>query len=334
MSIATTSKDDERLWSWRFRPREDDDKSMAYQPPAELMHNMTDGELFQRAVDVSQLSRQRLGMAPKIAFMFLTKGALPLSPLWEKYFAGHSGLYSIYVHPRPSYHADNASSSVFYRRQIPSKVVSWGSLSLVDAERRLLANALVDLSNERFVLLSESCIPLFNFSFTYQYLMSSRYSFVDAFDEPGPAARGRYEPKLAPEINVTEWRKGAQWFEASRQVAVIVVNETRYYAKFDELRDLMYLEDEHYIPTMLTIKAAHLIANRTLTWAYWTGGSHPRTFGQDDVSDGFLRKINQERNCSYNDQPPSTVCYLFARKFAPSALEPLLKLAPTSLGFG
>ncbi|RWV88276.1 hypothetical protein BHE74_00040537 [Ensete ventricosum] len=214
------------------------------------------------------------------------------------------------------------------------QVVSWGSLSLVDAERRLLANALVDLSNERFVLLSESCIPLFNFSFTYQYLMSSRYSFVDAFDEPGPAARGRYEPKLAPEINVTEWRKGAQWFEASRQVAVIVVNETRYYAKFDELRDLMYLEDEHYIPTMLTIKAAHLIANRTLTWAYWTGGSHPITFGQDDVSDGFLRKINQERNCSYNDQPPSTVCYLFARKFAPSALEPLLKLAPTSLGFG
>lgn len=122
MSIATTSMDDERLRSWRFRPREDDDDSMAYQPPADLMHNMSDGELFQRAMDVSQLSRHRLGMVPKIAFMFLTKGALPLSPLWEKYFAGHSGLYSIYIHPRPSYHADNASSSVFYRRQIPSKV--------------------------------------------------------------------------------------------------------------------------------------------------------------------------------------------------------------------
>ncbi|CAL9087509.1 unnamed protein product [Musa textilis] len=333
MSIATTSMDDERLWSWRFKPREDDDDSMAYQPPADLMHNMSDGELFQRAMDVSRLSRHRLGMAPKIAFMFMTKGDLPLSPLWEKYFAGHSGLYSIYIHPRPSYHADNTSSSVFYRRQIPSKAVSWGSLSLVNAERRLLANALLDLSNERFVLLSESCIPLFNFSFTYQHLMSSRYSFVDAFDEPGPAARGRYQPKLAPEINVTEWRKGAQWFEASRQVAVIVVNETHYYAKFDELRDVMYLQDEHYIPTILTIKAPHLIANRTLTWAYWTGGAHPVTFGKDDVSDGFLRKINQEKNCSYNDQP-STVCYLFARKFAPSALEPLLKLAPTSLGFG
>jgi hypothetical protein len=34
--------------------------------------------------------------------------------------------------------------------------VSWGQIAMVDAERRLLANALQDLHNQYFVLLSES----------------------------------------------------------------------------------------------------------------------------------------------------------------------------------
>lgn len=33
--------------------------------------------------------------------------------------------------------------------------VKWGKISMVDAERRLLANALQDPENQRFVLLSE-----------------------------------------------------------------------------------------------------------------------------------------------------------------------------------
>ena len=35
--------------------------------------------------------------------------------------------------------------------------VVWGRISMVDAERRLLANALRDPANQQFVLLSERC---------------------------------------------------------------------------------------------------------------------------------------------------------------------------------
>ncbi|URD90988.1 Core-2/I-Branching enzyme [Musa troglodytarum] len=52
-------------------------------------------------------------------------------------------------------------------------VLVWGDLSMVDAERRLLVNALLDISNQRFALLSDTCIPLFDF--TYRYLMRSKY---------------------------------------------------------------------------------------------------------------------------------------------------------------
>lgn len=71
--------------------------------------------------------------------------------------------------------------------------VVWGEVSIVDAERRLLANSLLDFSNERFVLLSESCVPLFNFTFFYDYIINSDKSFISAFDDPSPYGRGRYQ---------------------------------------------------------------------------------------------------------------------------------------------
>ncbi|XP_042492578.1 glycosyltransferase BC10-like isoform X2 [Macadamia integrifolia] len=182
-------------------------------PPSNLMHSMTDKELFWRASFAPQINEYPFTRVPKIAFMFLTRGPLPLSPLWEKFLKGHEGLYSIYIHSLPSYEAKFPPSSVFYRRQIPSQVSEWGRMSMCDAERRLLANALLDISNEMFVLVSESCIPVFNFSIVYDYLSSSRFSFIGAFDDPGPYGRGRYNENMAPEVDITQWRKGSQWFE-------------------------------------------------------------------------------------------------------------------------
>ncbi|KAK7847936.1 hypothetical protein CFP56_006090 [Quercus suber] len=50
------------------------------------------------------------------------KGAMPLAPLWELFFKGHEGLYSIYVHPNPSFNGTVPQGSVFHGRRIPSKV--------------------------------------------------------------------------------------------------------------------------------------------------------------------------------------------------------------------
>lgn len=59
---------------------------------------------------------------PKVAFMFLTAGPLPLALLWEKFFKGHNGFYSIYVHSLPSYADEMPQNSVFYGTRIPSQV--------------------------------------------------------------------------------------------------------------------------------------------------------------------------------------------------------------------
>jgi hypothetical protein len=102
-----------------------------------LFHNMEDEELLYKAsmmkttttttaaataaeADTGTMLREEA----KIAFLFLTRGPLPLRALWDTYFEGHEGRYSIYVHAHPNFLEDPtiSSSSVFFRRYIPSKV--------------------------------------------------------------------------------------------------------------------------------------------------------------------------------------------------------------------
>ncbi|CAN6357257.1 unnamed protein product [Urochloa humidicola] len=311
-------------------------------PPASASawHNMTEDELLWAASWHPRLARRYpYRRVPKVAFLFLTVGPLPLAPLWERFFsgAGSSDLYSIYVHSMPGYHLNFTAASPFHRRQVPSQPVQWGEATMFDAERRLLANALLDPANERFVLVSESCIPLFNFSVVHAYLIGSDHSFVNAFDDPGPGGRGRYPGALAPEVTPEQWRKGSQWFELARDLAADIVADERYYPKFREhCRPGCYV-DEHYLPTVLSTMAPERIANRSVTWTDWSrGGPHPNTFWEGDIDEAFLTRLTTEvdqKTCTYNGRT-SQVCFLFARKFAPNTLQPLLKLAPKFLGYG
>ncbi|KAJ9537544.1 hypothetical protein OSB04_030277, partial [Centaurea solstitialis] len=278
-------------------------------PPLSYVHTLDDSELLWRASYVAQVKEYPFKRSPKIAFMFLTRGPLPLSPLWEKFFKGNEEFYSIYIHTTPSYRANFSSSSVFYRKQIPSQVVEWGMMNMCDAERRLLANALLDISNEWFILLSEACIPLQNFKIVYRYISRSRFSFMGAFDEPGPYGRGRYNKNMFPEVRISQWRKGSQWFEVNRKLAVDIITDYKYYQKFEHFCKPDCYVDEHYFPTMLTIQSPHLLANRTLTYVDWSrGGAHPASFGKDDITQEFIRKIQHGHTCLYNNQPTSA-CY-------------------------
>ncbi|KAL1212696.1 Glycosyltransferase BC10 [Cardamine amara subsp. amara] len=302
-------------------------------PSMVLMHNMSDEELLWRASFMPKRKKYPFNRVPKIAFMFLTMGPLPLSPLWERLLKGHEEHYSIYIHSQVSSSANFPPSSVFYRRHIPSQVAEWGRMTMCDAERRLLANALLDISNEWFILLSESCIPLFNFTTIYEYISKSKHSFMGSFDDPSAYGRGRYHPNMAPEVSLDQWRKGSQWFEVNREVAVSIIKDTLYYPKFKEFCTPACYVDEHYFPTMLTIEKPAALANRSLTWVDWSrGGAHPATFGDQDINEEFFTRILKGDNCTYNGRYTS-MCSLFARKFSPSALEPLINIAPKILSF-
>ncbi|GJN09578.1 hypothetical protein PR202_ga27617 [Eleusine coracana subsp. coracana] len=140
-------------------------------------------------------------------------------------------------------------------------------ISMVDAERRLLAKALEDIDNQHFVLLSDSCVPLHNFDYVYDFLMGSRHSFLDCFHDPGPHGVFRYSKNMLPEVRETEFRKGSQWFSMKRQHAMVVIADSLYYTKFrhycrpgmEEGRNCY--ADEHYLPTLFHMMDPVGIAN-------------------------------------------------------------------------
>lgn len=90
--------------------------------PGELSHSMSDNELMWRASMAPRILEPPFNRTPKIAFMFLTRGRLPLAPLWEMFFKGNEGLFSIYLHSSPEFDYEPPGSSVFYKRRVPSKV--------------------------------------------------------------------------------------------------------------------------------------------------------------------------------------------------------------------
>ncbi|GAB2297016.1 hypothetical protein Dimus_031120 [Dionaea muscipula] len=311
--------------------------STNYRLPATSL--MEDEELFWRASMVPRITEFPFKRIPRVAFMFLTKGDLPLAPLWERFFKGHDGLYTIYVHADPSSDAPEPVSGVFAGQRIPSKEVEWGKFNMIEAELRLLANALLDVSNTRFVLLSESCIPLRNFPTIYSYLINSTQSHVEVYDEPTRVGRGRYKHQIMnPSISLNQWRKGSQWFEMDRDLAIEIISDRRYFSLFKNNCNVSCYADEHYLPTLVNIKFGRRNSNRSLTSVDWSkGGSHPTRYGRRDVTVQLLECLRNRTECQNHDgigigrnkssSSSSTNCFLFARKFSADALDRLLRFS-------
>ncbi|KAK9097526.1 hypothetical protein Sjap_023023 [Stephania japonica] len=313
-------------------------------PPAPA-REFTDDEIVARVVIRDILKTPPLhSKNPKIAFMFLTPGTLPFERLWDRFFQGHDGRFTIYIHA--SREKPVHVSQYFVGREIRSDKVVWGKISMVDAERRLLANALVDPDNQHFVLLSDSCVPLHDFDYVYNYLMDTNISFVDSFEDPGPIGSGRYSEHMLPEVEKKDFRKGAQWFTMKRQHATVVMADSLYYTKFKlyckpGMDGRNCYSDEHYLPTLFTMVDPGGISNWSVTHVDWSEGKwHPKSYRARDVSYELFKNITsidesvhvtsaekkeiQIRPCLWNGM--KRPCYLFARKFYPETLDNLMHL--------
>ncbi|XP_038701029.1 glycosyltransferase BC10-like isoform X2 [Tripterygium wilfordii] len=291
------------------------------QPPVIPSRELTDEETASQVVFEEILKKAPTqSKNPKIAFMFLTPGTLPFEKLWDKFFHGHEDRFSVYVHAsreKPVHVSRN-----FVGRDIHSDKVAWGKISMVDAEKRLLAHALLDPDNQQFVLLS------------------------DSFEDPGPHGNGRYSEHMMPEVEKKYFRKASQWFSMKRQHAIIVMADSLYYRKFKlfckpNMDGRNCYADEHYLPTLFRMIDPVGIANWSVTHVDWSEGKwHPKAYRSQDVTYELLKNITSiDENMHVTSDSKKTVtvkpclwngmkrpCYLFARKFYPETLDRLLFL--------
>ena len=284
----------------------------------------------------------------KIAFLFLVRGPLPLRPLWEWFLQGQQERASVYVHASlHNYRLNVSRGSAFWGSQVAGTKVEWGDMNMVRATRRLLASALEDPSNQRFVLVSESCIPIRSFDFIHSYLFAGNRSFLtthpvlDQWRYPMPYLFWKgMDQKLVPPEN---FRKGSQWFALTRQHAVAIVKDETYYQEF--ARSGADIPDESYIQTIIPMLfPASSIEPRSVLYVQWPNSTspHPRVFRRRDVTASLLQNLQVRRM-----PVPETVgtrgrmsptgdacklaghevpCFLFARKFGADALQPLLQM--------
>ncbi|KAG2259919.1 hypothetical protein Bca52824_079213 [Brassica carinata] len=267
--------------------------------------------------------RQYSGDRPKVAFLFLARRDLPLDFVWDRFFKGaDQANFSVYIHSRPGFvfNEETTRSQYFYNRQLNHSIkVIWGESSMIAAERLLLAAALDDHSNQRFVLLSDSCVPLYDFGYIYRYLISSPRSFVDSFIH---TKERRYSMNMSSVIPEEKWRKGSQWISVIRSHAELIVNDRIVFPVFEKLckkappfgsreARLFFrqnlrncIPDEHYIQTLLTMRGLESeMEPRTLTYTVWNVSGtkheakswHPVTFtfgnsGPEDIQE--IKSIN------------------------------------------
>ncbi|KAH8493369.1 hypothetical protein Peur_061806 [Populus x canadensis] len=299
---------------------------------------------------------------PKIAFLFLVRRGLPLDFLWGSFLENaDTGNFSIYVHSEPGFEFDESTtrSRFFYGRQLKNSIqVIWGESSMIEAERLLLDAALEDPANQRFVLLSDSCVPLYNFSYIYSYLMASPRSFVDSFLD---VKEGRYHPKMSPVIPKDKWRKGSQWIALIRSHAEVIVDDVVILPVFKKLckrrppldaskgklnvklqKQHNCIPDEHYVQTLLSMSGLEgELERRTVTYTVWNQsatkmenkGWHPMTFSYANASPRKIKEIKGINHIDYETEyrtewcrTNSTFvpCFLFARKFSRGAAMRLL----------
>ncbi|KAI5673004.1 hypothetical protein M9H77_13368 [Catharanthus roseus] len=297
----------------------------------------------------------------KVAFLFLARKDLPLDFLWGSFFENADvANFSIYIHSEPGFvfHESTTKSAFFYNRQLKNSIkVAWGESSMIQAERLLLGTALEDPANQRFVLLSDSCVPLYNFSYIYSYLMASPRSFVDSFLDK---KEGRYNPKMSPVIPQSKWRKGSQWIALVRRHAELIVDDKTIFPVFgkfckrrppvDASKGKLNLKlqkqhncipDEHYVQTLLAMNAVEdELERRAVTYTLWNQsttktekGWHPVTFSYADARPEQIKRIKEINHVYYDTEfrtewckNNSTLvpCFLFARKFSRGAAMRLL----------
>ncbi|XP_047314661.1 glycosyltransferase BC10-like [Impatiens glandulifera] len=309
-------------------------------------------------------------LRPKIAFLFISRNRLPLDIVWDAFFQGDDeNRFSIFVHSRPGFLFNNATtrSAYFIDRQVNNSIqVEWGESSMILAERILLKHALADPLNTRFIFVSDSCIPLYNFSYTYDYIMSTPTSFVDSFAD---TKEGRYNPKMDPIVHIQNWRKGSQWVVLTRKHADIVVKDDVVFPIFqlhckrkslpefwrdnpvplDNSKEHNCIPDEHYVQTLLSREGLDdEITRRMLTHTSWDlsfskehdrRGWHPVTYKLADATPTLIQSLKDIDNIYYETEyrrewctskgKPSP-CFLFARKFTRPAAFRLLKTSVLS----
>ena len=253
----------------------------------------------------------------KIGFCFLVRKDLNQLSLWEEFFHdAPSNKYKIYFHV-----ADKEGSSQEFVKKHTIKEFTetkWGG-NLYQAVTLLYKNAMKDKCF-KFCLLSESHIPIRNFSYVYKHLTSTKNSHLHyqtrlPKDSSGVktnimmferfANNMKRCPVFAKNIDIKHWYFNEMWTILNKKHAKLIINDTNIKSYLKNA----FAWDENYPMYMISMNnEIKNVTNEKSSFVDWSqavehtkGQRSPAEFKQ--VTDDFIEHIQTESSI------------LFARKF-------------------
>ena len=194
----------------------------------------------------------------KIAFIFLTYNNLKRPDIWNRFLdikddndninnSKYINKFTIYNHAKEP---EKITDILLKNKHIPEHIdTCWGCFASVEANILLLKEALKDPLNKKFILISESCIPIVSFDTLYLELMKddkSRFIFWDTNN-----TEYRYNDLIEPEFPINEFIKhNGQGLIFNRLHSNLLVNSLiKYKNKWQNVGCV----DEHYFGNILKL---------------------------------------------------------------------------------
>ena len=178
----------------------------------------------------------------KIAFCFLIIDKINHEELWHRFFEkADKNKYNIYIH-----YKENVPLKYLEEYKIQNCIeTKWGDISLVKAQNIMLEEALKDQQNEHFIFLSNSCVPVKNFHYIYEFLNPDFSYFYITPNQLGVFPKCN---KVLEKIEKQFIQKASQWSILNKKHAKFLTENTEYLPWFDYKE---IVADEHCYITYL-----------------------------------------------------------------------------------
>jgi hypothetical protein len=270
------------------------------------------------------LKKKKSAGEKKLAVLFLTRDSLHQGKPWFSFLKSGGDFCSVYGHAKhPLQIRQQFLKNAQIKRQIKTE---WGTISLVKATLCLLREAFQDDKNEYFLLASESCMPIYDFKETYDYIKKINKSFIYNYNyksDPTEAykrwRRFRYYNFFwsivkRKNLNIPEncFKKQSQWMLLRRDHVKLLLNNI-HALEFS----FVPAPDEHYFINVLNhycpiFKEENV--NYPLTLVDWVGGNggHPNTFKSININE--VKKFNATEMFLDKPEKPTNAKHLFVRK--------------------
>ena len=238
----------------------------------------------------------------KIAFLFLTYNNLKRADIWMKFFnikndenditkSQYYNKFTIYNHAKDK---EQVTDILLKDRHIPEHIeTGWGQFNLVEANILMMKQALLDPLNKKFILVSDSCIPIVSFDTFYNEIMSDDKSRINIFHNNNPE---RYVQIINPPFPKDELTKhsGSGLVLNLNHAKILTLQIEDLHKNWKAVSCL----DEHYFGNILRITDKDFSINNNSiknTFDIWS---------KDKLDINYLcnNKKNDETICTYTNR--------------------------------